>query len=199
MGWDCAAPTASPVTNPTETGLMNPTVSAPSNSSPDYRRKRTSRIPAGNRHSSGGQFAGSGGADRPRLTTTLPVEALDQLDALALEHQLQRNEVLTLALAVLAHPVHGLPEARAQFQELAMAWSGFAAGVQAPAPAAPPEAETAARKPGKVDAAAKSLIQGFLAQGDAAPRGWMTALAKQIGCTTAAVSRVAGKLREAQG
>ena len=58
-------------------------------------------------------------------------------------------------------------------------------------PPAPPEGHT----PGKVDAAAKATIQRFLAQGDAAPRGWMAALARQIGCTSAAVSRVARQLR----
>ena len=69
---------------------------------PDYRRKRASKIPAGNRQTRGSLFASTGGADRPRLTTTLPLEALEQLDTLALAHNLQRNEVLTLALAALA-------------------------------------------------------------------------------------------------
>mgnify|MGYP006286308331 CR=1 FL=1 len=104
-------------------------------SSPDYRRKRASRIPGRNRVAPGGVLPNSGGADRPRLSTTLPVEALEQLDVLAEAHQLQRNEVLTLALAVLAHPQHRMPGAADHFGALAAAWEGFGSGVQPPGPA----------------------------------------------------------------
>jgi hypothetical protein len=167
----------------------------------DYRRKRASRIPAGNRASKGGLWVGTGGADRPRLTTTLPVETLDQLDALAERHQLQRNEVLTLALAVLAHPVHAHPQAALRFQGLAAAWEGFATGVRAPAapePSPTPEpVRTGNTRPGKLGAAAKARISEHLDLGTAAPRGWMTALAKELGCTAGAISRAASKLRAA--
>jgi len=163
---------------------------------PDYRRRRASKVPAGNRASKGGLWASTGGADRPRLSTTLPVETLDQLDALAERHQLQRNEVLTLALAVLAHPEHAHPQAAKRFQELAAAWEGFAAGVQAPA--AKP-VRTGDTRPGKLDAAAKDRIHYHLAQeaSGTAPRGWMSALARELGCTPAAISRAASKLRDA--
>ncbi len=161
---------------------------------PDYRRRRASKVPAGNRASKGGLWASTGGADRPRLSTTLPVETLDQLDALAERHQLQRNEVLTLSLAVLAHPEHAHPQAAKRFQELAAAWEGFAAGVQAPA--AKP-VRTGDTRPGKLGAAAKARISEHLDLGTAAPRGWMSALARELGCTPAAISRAASKLRDA--
>jgi hypothetical protein len=173
---------------------------SPAPTRPDYRRKRASRIPAGNRASRGGLWAGTGGADRPRLNTTLPVETLEQLDALALANDLQRNEVLTLALAVLAHPEHAHPQAGRRFRELAAAWEGFSVGVQAPAtPARSSSSSSTARntRPGKLDAAAKDRIREHLALGAAAPRGWMTALARELGCTTGAVSRAASKLRQA--
>ena len=98
----------------------------------DYRRKRPSSVPSGNRWVAGGQFARIGGAERSRFTTTLPAETLEQLDALALAHGLQRNEVITLALAVLSHPTAALPDARSRFGALADAWQGFTAGVQLP-------------------------------------------------------------------
>lgn len=165
---------------------------------PDYRRKRASRVPGGNRRIKGSQFASTGGADRPRLSTTLPVEALEQLDALALAHDLQRNEVLTLALAAIAHPTHGLPAARARFNALAAAWEGFSTGVQPPATTTTTSSSSnASRKPGKLDAAAKARIRALLDAGASAPRGWMTTLASDLGCTVSAVSRAASKLRQA--
>ena len=159
---------------------------------PDYRRKHASKIPAGNRQTRGSLFASTGGANRPRLTTTLPLEALEQLDTLALAHSLQRNEVLTLALATLAHPAHGLPQARRHFSELAAAWEGFSHGVQAPA-----TRRAASRQPGKLGPEALARIAQLEAQGDAAPRGWMTRLAEAEGVTTGAVSRAAKRLRQA--
>jgi hypothetical protein len=164
---------------------------------PDYRRKRASRIPGGNRASKGGCWASTGGADRPRLTTTLPVETLEQLDTLALAHDLQRNEVLTLALATLAHPEHAHPQAAKRFRELAAAWEGFSQGVQAPLTSRPRRSSSSSTRPGKLDAAAKDRIRYHLAQeaNGTAPRGWMTALARELGCTTGAVSRAASKLR----
>lgn len=162
---------------------------------PDYRRKRASKVSGGNRRVKGSQFASTGGADRPRLSTTLPLEALEQLDALALAHELQRNEVLTLALAVVAHPAHGLPAARDRFSELAAAWEGFTTGVQPPAPTS--RSTATSRRPGKLDAAAKARIRALLDAGAAAPRGWMTTLASDLGCTVSAVSRAASRLREA--
>jgi hypothetical protein len=159
---------------------------------PDYRRKRASKVSGGNRRVKGSQFASTGGADRPRLSTTLPLEALEQLDALALAHELQRNEVLTLALAAIAHPTHGLPAARDRFSALAAAWEGFSTGVQPPAATK----RTSSTRPGKLGADAKARIRQLLALGSEAPRGWMTALAKELGCTVSAVSRAASKLHE---
>lgn len=158
---------------------------------PDYRRKRASKVSGGNRRVKGSQFTSTGGADRPRLSTTLPLEALEQLDALALAHELQRNEVLTLALAVVAHPVHGLGSATLRFSELAAAWEGFSTGVQPPA--APAARST---RPGKLTPGALDRIRQLDAQGDRAPRGWMTALAKELDCTVSAVSRAASRLRQ---
>lgn len=108
----------------------------------DYRRKRLSSVPSGNRWVAGGQFTRIGGADRSRFTTTLPAETLEQLDALALAHGLQRNEVITLALAVLSDPTVGLPDAGSRFAALADAWQGFTAGVQPPSSHTPaPDAQ----------------------------------------------------------
>ena len=166
---------------------------------PDYRRKRTSRVASGYRPGKGGTFTNTGGADRPRLTTTLPLDALEQLDTLAEQHQLQRNEVLTLALATLAHPEHGHPQAAKWFRELAAAWEGFSQGVQAPAPAArssSSSSSSSSTRPGKLSPEARERIAQLVAQGDHAPRGWMTALAKAEGVTTGAVSRAASKLRQ---
>jgi hypothetical protein len=124
------------------------------------------------------------------------VETLEQLDTLALAHDLQRNEVLTLALAALAHPEHAHPQAAKRFRELAAAWEGFSQGVQAPLTSRPRRSSSSTR-PGKLDAAAKDRIRYHLAQeaNGTAPRGWMTALARELGCTTGAVSRAASKLR----
>lgn len=94
---------------------------SPKPAQPDYRRKRASKVPRSNRRVKGSRFAKTGGADRPRLSTTLPLEALEQLDALAPAHELQRNEVLTLALATIAHPTHWPPAARDRFNALAAA------------------------------------------------------------------------------
>lgn len=158
---------------------------------PDYRRKRTSRVASGHRTRKGGTFTSTGGADRPRLTTTLPLDALEQLDTLAEQHQLQRNEVLTLALATLAHPEHGHPQAARRFQQLAAAWEGFSQGVQAPT-----TRSSSSTRPGKLSPEARERIAQLVAQGDHAPRGWMTALAKAEGVTTGAVSRAASRLRQ---
>jgi hypothetical protein len=165
---------------------------------PDYRRKHASRVPGGNRPGKGGTLTSTGGIDRPRLSTTLPVETLEQLDTLALAHDLQRNEVLTLALAALAHPEHAHPQAAKRFRELAAAWEGFSQGVQAPLTSRPHRSSSSTR-PGKLDAAAKDRIRYHLAQeaNGTAPRGWMTALARELGCTTGAVSHTASKLRQA--
>lgn len=171
----------------------------------DYRKKRPSKIPSGNRRTRGSLFAGSGGAERPRLNTTLPLEALEQLDALALAHDLQRNEVITLALATIADPLRGLAEAGQHFSALAEAWEGFAAG---PAPqdttGKPSQQDPAGQdspkpkpRPRKLGTLARARIRYLVALGSEAPRGWMSSLAQELGCTTSAISRAASEMRQA--
>ena len=63
-------------------------------------------------------------------------------------------------------------------------------------PPATTRSDTANRRPGKLDTDAKARIRRLAALGSDAPRGWMTALVKELGCTTGAVSRAASKLRE---
>lgn len=87
-----------------------------------------SRVPAGNRNRTyQGMFVSTGGEKRPRISTTLPVETLNQLDHLASKHRLQRNEVLTLALESIAGD-YALPEACSRFAEMVQAWRGFDKG-----------------------------------------------------------------------
>lgn len=88
------------------------------------QRFRSSVAPGNRNRSYGGSFASTGGGKRPRLNTTLPVETLRQLDALAIENRLQRNEVITLALETIVG-VNASPEALSRFSELAGGWPGF--------------------------------------------------------------------------
>lgn len=90
-----------------------------------HRERFRSRVSPGNRNRAyGGSFTNTGGKKRPRLNTTLPVETLRKLDALATEYRLQRNEAITLALETIAG-VNASPEAASRFAELADAWRGF--------------------------------------------------------------------------
>lgn len=154
----------------------------------------------GNRVRYGSRFAPSGGKDRPRLNTTLPPQTLEAIDTLAAAHGLQRNEVLTLALATIAGPCSD-PAAAAHFAALAAAWEGFAKGVQAPADGRPrmpshrpPKGERSMAS-GRLGPEHREQIRLLVAQGDAAPRGWQSALARTVPCDASAVSRMADKIR----